>query len=77
MKWANALKGSSKKDSLKLNTASHNNTSWYTEMGRFLEHSPNRGSLYYKGPTLQKIILDLGGSSLYTITEGNYMYITL
>ena len=33
MKWANTLKESSKKNSLKLNTASHNNTSWYTDGG--------------------------------------------
>ena len=35
---------------------SHNNTSWYTDTDGFLEHSPRRGSLYYKAPTLQKII---------------------
>ena len=32
------------------------NTSWYTDTDEFLEHSPIGGSLYYKGPTLQKII---------------------
>ena len=50
MKRANALKESSEKYSLKLNTASHN-TSWYTGTGGFLDHSRSRGSLYYKGPT--------------------------
>ena len=55
MKWANPLKESSK-NSLNLNAASHNTTSWYTETDRFLLHSPNRGSLYYKGPAFWKII---------------------
>ena len=49
------------KNSLKLNasTASHNNASWYTNTDGFLEHSPSGGEythLYYKGPTIQKII---------------------
>ena len=44
-------------NSLKPNAASHNNASWYTDTGEFLEHSPSAGSLYYKGPTFQKIIL--------------------
>ena len=39
-----------------LNAACDSNASWYTDTDRFLEHSPNRGSLYYKGPALQKII---------------------
>ena len=56
MKWANALKESSKKNSLKSNAASHNNASWYTDTDGFLEHSPSGGSLYHKGPALQKII---------------------
>ena len=34
-----------KKNSLKLNTASHNNTSWYTDPDGLLEHSPSGGSL--------------------------------
>ena len=55
MKWANPLKESSK-NSLNLNAASHNTTSWYTETDRFLLHSPNRGSLYYKGPAFWEII---------------------
>ena len=29
----------------------------YTATDEFLEHSPSRGSLYYKVPTLEKIIL--------------------
>ena len=49
MKWANALKESSKKNSLKSNAASHNNASWYTDTDGILEHSPSGGSLYYKG----------------------------
>ena len=35
------------KNSLKPNTTSHNNAS---NTDGFLEHSPSRGSLYYKGP---------------------------
>ena len=50
-----------KKNSLKLNAASHNNASWCTDTDGFLEHSPSGGSLYYKGPTLQRIILGFGG----------------
>ena len=59
------------KNSLKPNTASHNNASWYIDTDGFLEHSPSRGSLYYKGPTLQKIIpVFWGGSPLvYSNTE--------
>ena len=64
MKWANGL--SLQKNSLKLNTASHNNTSWYIDTDGFLEHSPTRGSLSYKRSSLQKIILGfLGGPPLY------------
>ena len=40
-----------------LNMASHNNAIWYTDLDGFLEHSPSGGSLYYKGPPLQMIIL--------------------
>ena len=62
-KWANMLKESSKKkNSLKLNAASHNNASWYTDPDGFLEHSPSGENLCYKGPTLQKIILVFWGS---------------
>ena len=57
MKWANAPKEKSlHKHSLKLNATSHHNASWYTDTDVFLEHSPSRGSLYYKRPTLQKMI---------------------
>ena len=49
------------------NAASHNNASWCTDTDGFLEHSPSRGSLYYKGPDFQKIILWVWGGyiSLY------------
>ena len=41
-------------------------TNWYTDTHEFLEHSPSGGILYYKEPTLQKIIPGgFGGSSLY------------
>ena len=63
MKWTNALKESSK-DSLKPNAASHNNTSWYTDMGGCLEHSSSGGNLYYMRPALQEIIPVFGGSLL-------------
>ena len=46
-----------KKNSLKPNAASHNNASWYTDTDRFLEHARSEGSLYYKAPAFQKIIL--------------------
>ena len=58
MKWANAL--SLQKNSPKSNAASDNNASCYTDTCGFLEHTPSGGSLYYKWPTLQKII-PLGG----------------
>ena len=47
-----------KKNSLKLNAACHSpgNTLWYTDTNGFLEHSTSGGSLYYKGPAIQKII---------------------
>ena len=44
------------KNSLKPNTASHNNTSGYPDVDGFLEHSPIGGSLDYKRPAFQKII---------------------
>ena len=46
-----------KKISLRLNSASHNNTSWYTDTDRILEHPPSGGSLHCKGPTLRKTVL--------------------
>ena len=44
----------------KPSAASHNSASWYTDTDKFLEYSPGGGSLYYKGPALQKIILFFG-----------------
>ena len=58
MKWANAVKEASKK---KFTEPSHNTTSWCTDADGFLADSPSGGSLYYKGPTLQKIILGFFG----------------
>ena len=55
MKWANALR--LQKNSLKPNAASHNNASWCTDTDGSPEHSPSGGSLFYKGPALQKTIL--------------------
>ena len=49
MKWVNTLKESSKTNSLKPNSASHNNANWYTNTDGFLEHSPSGGSLYSRG----------------------------
>ena len=63
--YESALKESPKKSSLKPNAASHNNTSWHTDTW-LLEYSPSRGSLYYKGCALQKIILFGGGHPSYT-----------
>ena len=77
--WADALvdhpswngqiswKSPKKKNSLKPNTASHNTTSWYTDTDGFLEHSPSRGSLYYKGCALQNIILGFLGPPSYNL----------
>ena len=59
VKWANTLKESSKKIHWS-HIASHNNTSWSTDADGRLEHSPSGGSLYYKGPALQKRILFSG-----------------
>ena len=61
--WNGQTHGVLKKNSLKLNTASDNTASWYTDTDGLLEHSPNGGSLYYKEPALQKIIPVLGGPS--------------
>ena len=46
-----------KTNSLKPKAASHNNSSWYTDRDKFLEHSASGGSLYWKGPAFQKVIL--------------------
>ena len=42
--------------------ASHNNARWYTDADGFLKHTSGGGSLYYKEPTLQKIIWVFIGS---------------
>ena len=44
-KWGNTFRVF-KKNSLKQNTASHNNASWCTDTDGFLERSPSRESLY-------------------------------
>ena len=67
-KWANTLE-ESLKNSPKLNAASHT-TSWHTDKDGFLKHSPSEGSLYYKGPTLQKIILCFLGPPPHVIITG-------
>ena len=55
------------KNSQNPNVASHNNAIWYTDTDGFLEHSPSGGSLYYKGPALQRIIpFFLVGGPLHT-----------
>ena len=65
----------SSKKSLKPNAASHNNASWYTNTDGFLEHSPSRGSLYYKGSALQKVIpIFWGGPPLVFYKEHNVNY---
>ena len=48
------------KNPLKPNSASHNNASYYTDTDGILQHSHSGGSLYYQGPTTQKIIPFLG-----------------
>ena len=66
MKWANAFERLLNK-SLKPNAASHTTTSCCTDTDGFLEHSPRKGSLYYKVPALQKVILVFRGPPSYTI----------
>ena len=66
VKWASALKEFFKKlNFAEPNTACHNNASWYTDPDGFPEHSPSEGSLSYKGPALQSIILAFWGFPLY------------
>ena len=48
-----------------LSAASLNIISWYTDTDEFLEHSPSRGNLYYKGFSLQKIIPVFWGPPSY------------
>ena len=57
-----------KKHSLKPNATSHDDASWYTDTDGFLEHSPSGGSLYYKGPALQEIILRVWVDPPHTIS---------
>ena len=68
MKWANAFRVFKKKNSPKPNAASCNNVSRYTDSNGFLEHSPSRESLYYKGSALQNIIPGFLGSNSYIIS---------
>ena len=56
MKWANTLEKSFKKCKEAKCSLSQQCQLVYCTDG-FLEHPPSGGSLYYKGPTLQKIIL--------------------
>ena len=58
------VKRALKTQSLKLNAASHNNDSWYTDTDGLLQYSPSGGSLYYKPVVLQKIILVFFGYPL-------------
>ena len=53
-----------KNNFMKWNAASHNNASWCTDTGGLLEHSSGARSLYYKGPTPQKVIPGFGGIPL-------------
>ena len=71
-KWANGL--SLQKNSLKLNAASHNNASWYTDTDGSLKPSLSRGRLYYKGPTLQKIISVFWGVPLIWSSHRSFVY---
>ena len=45
MKWANTWNRVFKTNSRKANSASHNNTSWYTDTDGLLDHSPSGESL--------------------------------
>ena len=51
-----AESASPQRSSLKRSAASHTTTSWRTDTDGFLEHSPTKKSLYFKGPALQRII---------------------
>ena len=57
--WNGQMHWVFKKNSLKPNAASHNNSRWYTDTYGFLEHSPSGRHLYHKGLALWNIILDL------------------
>ena len=64
--WNRQMHWVFKKNSLKPNGASHNNASWYTATGGFLEHLPSGENLDYKGPAPQKKIQVFGVSSLWS-----------
>ena len=64
-----------KKKSLKPDAASHNEASCYTDTDGLLEHLPSCGSLYYKGPTLQKIIQ--GVAPPYIFPVGKFTQLSL
>ena len=71
MKWVNLLKESSKKNSLKLNAASHYNASWCAATDGLQEHSPGGwGEPVLQGahPPEDNSVLGGGSSShmLYT-----------
>ena len=56
IKWANVLKESPKKFSEPERSLSQQCQLIHTDTDGLLEHSPSAGSLFYKGPALQKII---------------------
>ena len=56
-----------KKNSQKLNSASHNNTRWYTDIDGFLEHSPSREACTTRGPPSRRYF-HFGGSPLIYLT---------
>ena len=64
MKWANELKESLKKFTEVECSLSQQLQLVHWNTG-FLEHSPTGGRLYYKGPTLQNVILGFCGPPLY------------
>ena len=56
VKWANALSLHKKFTEVECNLSQQCQVV-YTDRDGFLEHLPSRGSLYYKGSNIQKIIL--------------------
>ena len=58
-----------KKNSKKPKPAYPNNASCYTATDGFLEHSLSAESLYYKEPTIQKIILGFWGLPQIYVTD--------
>ena len=70
VKWSNVLRESSKNfhwSQMQPLTTTPAGT--LIQLSGFLEHSPSRGSLYYMGPTFQKIILVLGGHFVYSVSS--------